>query len=252
MKNCDNCDYGSYELDCNLGKESLYCCKDEYEYEVQPFDLCNEQKFIDGYEDYESKILRRWISEYIEDVDLSKIEWLKLNNNELEKFYEENYLDIDEYKYVSDNKFGFFTPIGLNYLSFDLLDNKYNYLLGIVDNNIGKKTIVSAMIYLDKYYVFEEQDVPLTYISSVETNYYFRDKGLYNKLCNEVINFINPYQHILISSESDMGRRYGVINKLRNILISCGFDGLMFVDDGLIYSNFDFYNAVNSKKRKLK
>lgn len=177
---------------------------------------------------------------------------MKLNNDELEQFYENNYLDIDEYKYVSDNKFGFFTPIGLNYLSFDLLDNKYNYLLGIVDNNIGKKTIVSAMIYLDKYYVFEEQDVPLTYISSVESNYYFRDKGLYKKLCTEIINFINPYQHILISSESDMGRIYGVINKLRNTLISCGFDGLVFVDDGLIYSNFDFYNAVNSKKRKLK
>ena len=195
---------------------------------------------------------RKWINEYIENVDLSKIEWLKLNNDELEKFYEKNYLDIDEYRYVSDNKFIFFTPIGLNYLSFDCDDSKYNYLLGIVDNNIGKKTIVSAMVYLDKYYVFEEQEVPLTYISSVETNYYFRNKGLYKKLCNEIINFINPYQHVLISNESDMGRKYGVIEKLRSTLISCGFEGRVFVDDGYSYNNFDFYNTVNSKKRKLK
>ena len=50
MRKCDNCDYGSYGLDCNSGKETLYCQESEYEYEVKPNNVCNSHIFIDGYE----------------------------------------------------------------------------------------------------------------------------------------------------------------------------------------------------------
>jgi len=51
MRNCDNCEHGSYGLDCNTGIETLYCREIEYEFEVQPEHVCDSHKFIDGFED---------------------------------------------------------------------------------------------------------------------------------------------------------------------------------------------------------
>ena len=196
---------------------------------------------------------RKWINEYIKDIDLSNIEWVRLNSFELESFYEDNYFDKNLWEYVSDKRESvIYSPIGLKYLSLDCYSDKYNYLLGIVDNNIGKKTIVSVMVYMDNYFAFEEQEVPLTYISFVETNLYFLNRGIYSKLCNEVIKFINSNQHILITSESSMGREYGVIDRLRNILIKNGFEERLFVDDGFNCLDIDFYNSVMCKKRKIR
>jgi len=48
MRNCDNCIYGSYGLDCNTGTETLYCGIYGYEFDVMPEDLCPEHQFIDG------------------------------------------------------------------------------------------------------------------------------------------------------------------------------------------------------------
>jgi len=44
MRNCDTCDY---VFDCNLGEETLYCCENGYEHEVNPNDVCNLHRFID-------------------------------------------------------------------------------------------------------------------------------------------------------------------------------------------------------------
>jgi len=51
MRNCDNCEHGSYGLDCNTGIETLYCREMEYEFEVQPDHVCDSHRFIDGFED---------------------------------------------------------------------------------------------------------------------------------------------------------------------------------------------------------
>jgi len=51
MRNCENCDYGSYVLNCNTGKERLFCCIDEYEFEVLPDHVCSSHKYIPGYID---------------------------------------------------------------------------------------------------------------------------------------------------------------------------------------------------------
>lgn len=53
MRNCENCDYGSYVLNCNTGKERLFCCIDEYEYEVLPEHVCSSHKYIPGYNEEE-------------------------------------------------------------------------------------------------------------------------------------------------------------------------------------------------------
>jgi len=50
MRNCDNCNNGSYGLDCSTGVETLYCRETDYEYEVSPTDVCSSHEYIDGLE----------------------------------------------------------------------------------------------------------------------------------------------------------------------------------------------------------
>jgi len=57
MRNCDNCIYGSYGLDCNTGTETLYCGIYGYEWDVMPEDLCPEHQFIDGYGNEKNYVL---------------------------------------------------------------------------------------------------------------------------------------------------------------------------------------------------
>jgi len=82
MRTCDNCNHGSYGLDCNTGVETLYCRETEYEFEVQPTFVCDSHKFImgceedsvlgydcDGHEINEFRILRFPFSANIENWD---------------------------------------------------------------------------------------------------------------------------------------------------------------------------------------
>lgn len=195
----------------------------------------------------------RWINDYIKNIDLENIEWIKLNCDELDSFLEQNYLDKNEWEYVYDENADNIYPtlLGMTYLNFNnTINNKsYSFLLGVVNNNINKKTVVCATIYIDEYFMFEEQTIPVTYISSMEVNSYFRNKGLYKKMCEALINFINPNQHIIATKQSKMGIKYNTFKILSNILISHGFEKRIFEDNyGLI--NSELYDVVCSKLRK--
>lgn len=198
-------------------------------------------------------IYEKWFNNYINNIDIAKIEWVKFNKNELMNFYEENYLDKDVWRYVrSETDSTFIVPIGLHYLNFIQNKDDYSFLLGIVDNNINKKTIVAAMVYLENYYVYVNQEVPLTYISTVETNSYFRNKGIYKKLCEEAIKFLNPNQHILVSRESDIGSKCRVVKIFSETLIKNGFEKTIWVNDLSNFMNKQFYETINEKKKVLK
>ena len=193
----------------------------------------------------------KWINDYIKNIDLKKIEWIKLNCDELNYFFEQNYLDKNDWEYVCDEDANNIYPtlLGMSYLNVDNSSNvkDYNFLLGVVNNNINKKTIVCATIYLDEYFMFEEQEVPVTYISSMEVNSYFRNRGLYKKMCEVLINFINPNQHIITTKESKLGIKYNTFNILKNTLVSNGFEKSIFEDNnGLI--NSELHDVVCSKK----
>ena len=193
----------------------------------------------------------KWINDYIKNIDLKKIEWIKLNCDELNYFFEQNYLDKNDWEYVCDEVANNIYPtlLGMSYLNVDNSSNvkDYNFLLGVVNNNINKKTIVCATIYLDEYFMFEEQEVPVTYISSMEVNSYFRNRGLYKKMCEVLINFINPNQHIITTKESKLGIKYNTFNILKNTLVSNGFEKSIFEDNnGLI--NSELHDVVCSKK----
>lgn len=196
----------------------------------------------------------KWVKNYIEGIDLTNIEWIKFDEDGLKKFYQENYLDIDEWKYVINNtRDGYFhAPIGLRYLSISYNNTDYKFLLGVVNNNIGKKTIVAAMIYLENYYMFTEQVQPLIYISSLEVNSYFWNNGIYKRMCEVVIKFINPNQHIILSLESDMGRKYEVGRIFREILMQRGFKRTIWMDTFSLCSNKELYNIVCFKSKVLR
>ena len=194
----------------------------------------------------------KWINDYIKNINIEKIEWIKLNADELYLFLEQNYLDKNGWEYVYDKHATNLYPtlLGMNYLNFDNpINNKnYSYLLGVVDNNIGKKTVVCATMYIDEYFMFEDQKIPVTYISSMEVNSYFRNKGVYKKMCEALTNFINPNQHIVATKQSKMGAKYNVFKVLKDILILNGFENDIFEDNhGMI--NSELHDKICSKIR---
>ena len=143
---------------------------------------------------------KKWIKEYTENVDLNKIEWIKLNAEDLKVFFDNNYLDKKTWEYVCDKDANAIYPtiLGMNYLNFDnpINNKKYSYLLGIVSNSIEKKTVVAATIYIDKYFMFNDQENPITYISTMEVNSFFRNKGLFKQIHFQISQYF--YLNIIL------------------------------------------------------
>ena len=100
-------------------------------------------------------MLEKWINGYIDGVNVSNIEWINLDSSMLDEFINDNYYDELSYEYVCDKDATKIYPtlLGMEYLNLtspNMDDYDYNYILGIVDNKIGKKTVVACMIYIDK------------------------------------------------------------------------------------------------------
>lgn len=198
---------------------------------------------------------KKWINEYIENINLDRIEWIKLNIDELNDFFYENYFDKNICQYVCDDSDSSYPILlGMHYLNLhDSISNKiykYSYLLGIADNNINKKTIVAATIYLDEYFIFTNQERPITYISTMEVNSYFRNRGIYKKMCEILINFINQDQHILTTMQTKMGEKCRVFEILNKELEKSGFKNHIFEDNDHLM-NSQLTDIVCSKQKIL-
>lgn len=170
-----------------------------------------------------NKYLEEKSHQYHDNIDINNIEWIKLSAEGLEDFINKNYFDKENSRYVSNEGYNMFiNPLGFHYLS--VKPNKlYNYILGVTPNSIGKKTILVALVYMDKYYRYTRQTVPLTYLITIETNKYFQKQGLFNVFCDNLINFINPDQHILATKESEKGELVHVVEKEYFSLLEHGF-----------------------------
>ena len=197
----------------------------------------------------------KWVRDYIDNIDISNIEWIKLNCEELDDFFEENYLDRVEWEYVLDEDANSLFPIllGLNYLTLNnpRSELSYNFLLGVVDNNIGKKTIVSDIIYLDEYFIFGNQTIPFTYIASVEVNTYFRNRGITRKMYGAFFQIVRPNQHILTSMLSDMGKRYNLLEITKQVALEKGFDK-QIIENNYNLNYTQIYEQFCSKQKVLK
>ncbi len=201
------------------------------------------------------KYISKWYNDYIKNIDLEKIEWIKLNSSELDIFLKNNYLDKDVWEYVHDENANKLYPtlLGMNYLNLNnpLNDRNSSFLLGIAENSIGKKTVVAATIYLYEYFIFTDQEKPVTYISTIEVNSYFRNKGIYKKMCEVLINYINLNQHIVTTRQTEMGAKCNVFRILKNTLLSNGFQNCIFEDNHDMI-NSELHNVICSKSKTLK
>lgn len=124
-------------------------------------------------------------------------------------------------------------------------------MLGVVDNSIDKKTIICSIVYLDRYFIFVKQQEPLTYVSTVEVNSFFRNQGVYKKMCDIFFDFINPNQHILTSRQSEMGKKCKVYEILKKAAIKKSFEKCI-LEDNYGLSNLELEQMVCYKQKLLK
>ena len=197
----------------------------------------------------------KWIKEYIENVNLDNIEWVKMNSTEFSSFLDKNYLDRETWEYVCDEKSSnlYKKVLGMTFLEYDELPSydSYDMVLGLVNNNINKKTIIGAVKYIDKFYLFRDQKEPVTYIVTVEINSFFRNQGIYKKMVNELSNFIDFNYKILITGETDLGRKCNVITNLSESLRNNGFKNLI-IENGINTNTFELHDALCPKTMILK
>ena len=176
----------------------------------------------------DKSVFRRWVKEYIQDLDLSKIEYITLTEEELKEFFIDNYFDEETQAFVS-REGDKYRPIGLTFIAFDNLvtnssyEKSKKYLLGVCKNNKGTKTIVSSIKYFDEYYHMDEGD-PLTFIATIETNQFFRNMGLCKKIIEQFSLQINMCQPLIITEESPLGKTCKVINHVKNSLYDKGYN----------------------------
>lgn len=189
----------------------------------------------------------KWYKDYIAGVNINNTSYLNFTNKELLDFYKKNYYDINTGELVSsfEDSIGWLSPIGMYFLNFEnMLGMKY--VLGVADNSINKKTILSALCYIDDYIIFPDQIKYLTYLFTVETNCFFRGKGLYKELINNSFQFIPKKQNILVSELSNLGRKCHVDSVLEKIYRNKGF----MMDIRSDTDNFDdkiYYDFLSKK-----
>ena len=189
--------------------------------------------------------IKKWKRQYTSNIDLRKLYWIKLNGEEMDQFLTDNYLDKTVWQYVHDETAdqAFPTILGMTFLTFNspIINKRYHYLLGVVDNRIGKKTIVAATTFLEDYILYPNQSRPATYISTMEVNKHFREKGIFKQMAHMLGFFIKRDQHVITTKESDMGELCHTFEAVKRSLKENGFQKLVIMDDSLA-SHGEYYD----------
>lgn len=150
MRKCDNCFYGSYELDCDIGTEALYCCIYGYKSDVIPEDMCPEHQFIDGLGNEKNYVL-------YDDTYLGEGYFI-INeiNNKIKRFIKIYTINNDGFPHYCLRAFGIesrdnpnsdYTNTEFVFRSLEDFDNGlYNVVLELAKNINGNITTI------DEYY----------------------------------------------------------------------------------------------------
>ena len=196
--------------------------------------------------------VHKWINNYISGLNIDSIDWVILDNLELQKFYDENYLDKTNWKYVTDDLL-FKKPIGMHYLSFDTDTPNIKFFLGICNNIIGKKTIVACIAYTDNYKLFKDQSIPITYLYTCEVNRHFRKRNISKKMFDEFAKVVNTNQHVIVSSQSEFGKSCHTHKNLYDSLINNDFNKNITLKDSttFLYTQ-EYYDLFCGNQLQLK
>ena len=186
----------------------------------------------------DKRIFDKYYREYIDGVNLDCIEFRTLSYNELQDFFRTYYYDGELDQPVFWVHDGLINPIGMHYLDFSIPYQDNKYILGIVDNNKGGKTIVFCMEYDSSYEIPLEEDKLVSYIIFVETNYYFREKGVLKRALEYIRHEFMDYSVLVMTSMSADGSKVKLFDRISNLFDDTG---------ALIYEN-DYIYSLRKKK----
>ena len=181
----------------------------------------------------------KYYRDYISGVDIDNIEFKIFNYDELHKFLKENYYDSEFNKDVYWEPDGFMAPFGLYYLDYITSSEDFDYMLGLVDNAKGCKTIVLCLIYDRNYGPIDEEDNKVGYISMIEVNYFFRNKGIFKKSFEYIKDLFKDNNILVISPESINGNEVSVFKRISSI-----FDGKISVID-----EEEYYDSLRKRHK---
>lgn len=162
MRNCDNCDHGSYGLDCNTGIETLYCRETEYEYDVEPKNVCKFHQYINGMEDEKNFILydesyfgKGFFIIHTKDKKINKFLKLYISNNEGFPHYGLRAFSIS----AKDNPDAAFNNIDFIFRSNEDFDNGLYEAFCIFAKNLNKQIYTTDMVQQGRNNISATKDI---------------------------------------------------------------------------------------------
>ncbi len=185
---------------------------------------------LDNYNKFELKKLKKYIKDYIVPLDINKIKYQILTNEELTEFYEENY--YINFKFVEWYNNGYYNPLGMHFLSINLPRDMKVFMLTI-PNKINRETIIGSIIYSDNFKTSLEEQIFL--IDTIEINYFYRNKGLLDIMYNEFIKSNNINKDIILTCLSQMGHTCHVDKHLSKMLKKNNIDKNVILYDEYKY-----------------
>lgn len=158
------------------------------------------------------------ISKYIPSLDYNEINWSIFDSLEYMNFLEKNYSIGSLWLGQKDLESDSIIPLGLAYSTFDFKLDDAKYLVSYIKNDMGKYTILTCLCYYENYKLIKNQVGMITFASYVETNSFYRNKGLFNLTLKEFVkrSRINPY--VITTNESYMGSIYHTVGHLKDVL----------------------------------
>ena len=181
----------------------------------------------------------KYYKDYIANVNINNIEFRSFTYDELLVFLKENYYDEEFDKQVCWEPNGITCPFGMYYLDFITCSDESSYMLGLVDNSKGTKTIVFCMIYDKEFGPRNEKDTNVGYISFIETNYFFRRKGVLKVAFKYIKEIFKNSDVLVVSPESLKGSEISIFKR-----ISLLFEGMTEV-----VSEDDYFSSLAKRQK---
>lgn len=180
------------------------------------------EKVLKWYSKRELAQLKKRIKTYIIPCNNCDVRWFSLDSEGMEQFLMCNYQDTNgNVLYWLDQ--GEETPFGMTFLTFPPFNEHMKFFIGTMKTTFNKEMIVGCISYLDDFEV--NKGYPsVTSIETVEINYFYQGQGLLQIMFNAFSKIIPKKQDIVITSESQMGKKCHVIDHLKEALLKNNVD----------------------------
>ena len=162
-------------------------------------------------------IKSNWIEDYVPELNFNEIKWEILDSVSFFNFLIENYYHDSEYIALPDLESDDLIPLGLVYTTFSKYDQKAKYLISYQENKRGLKTILTCLKYYENYNSCEVNDY-ITFANYVETNFFYKRKGLFNLTIKKFLEMAIINKYVITTPESIEGSICHTVGHLKNIL----------------------------------